>query len=308
MGTFIISLDCEGKWGMADHLEPYHHRLLTDRALAEVYDRIVALLARYDLPATFAYVMAFTLTEAERRELAPLLVRQETKKDAWLSHYWAAEEQGLVEGWFQPHALDVVREDGRHEIACHGFCHRPLGDNSLSAADAETELEAAATVARMKGVDLKTLIFPRNEVGHLALVRKSGFIGYREKLRRPSGVLGRAARVAEEFNIWAGPQEAKKPVGGDMVEIPPGYFFNWRFGVRKRVPLGVTVARWKKLLDRAARHGGVAHLWLHPHNLITGPDTAESLAAVIAYAAALRAGGKLEVMTQEQFSDKMRAS
>ena len=29
-GRFIISLDCEGKWGMADKLQPYHHRLLTD--------------------------------------------------------------------------------------------------------------------------------------------------------------------------------------------------------------------------------------------------------------------------------------
>ena len=65
-----------------------------------------------------------------------------------------------------------------------------------------------------------------------------------------------------------------------MVAIPAGFFFNWRFGLRRIVPPAVTELRWRNLLNRCAREGGVVHLWLHPHNLITGPGTAPVLSSV----------------------------
>ena len=308
MGSFIVSLDCEGKWGMADHLEPYHHRLLTDSALAEVYDRLVALFARHDVPATFAYVMAFTLTPVERRHFAQLLEPRDSADDPWMRHFWAAQKKGLGEGWFQPHALEAVRADGRHEIACHGFCHRPLGDQSISEEAARTELDAAAAVAEMKGISLKTFIFPRNEVGHLMLLRRMGIIGYRARLERAAGMTGRISRFVDEFNLWSRPQPEPHGGNGGLVTIPAGYFHNWRFGARRYIPLWLTIARWKRLLDRAAEEGGVAHLLLHPHNLITGPDTATSLEAILAYAAELREQGKLMIETQQQFCTRIGAS
>lgn len=300
-GTFIISLDCEGKWGMADHLEPYHRTLLTDRALADVYDRLVALFGRYEMPATFAFVMAFVLGLEERREFPALLDKGEAGGDSWLRHYWADIDAGGSEGWFQPHALAAVQADGRHEIACHSFCHRPMDDASLSAEQARAELAAAARVAEIKQVDLETFIFPRNAVGNLPSLAQAGYIGYREKLARPDGRLGRVARLAEEFNIRPAVQMPCESREG-MVPIPPGYFFNWRFGARRHVPPAFTVARWKSLIDRSARTSGVAHLWLHPHNLITAPDTAETLEAVLAYASRQRDAGRIEVLTQEAFS------
>lgn len=308
MGSFIISLDCEGKWGMADHLEPYLQTNLTDVALASVYDHFVGLFARYELPATFAYVMAFTLTGPERARLGHLLAKEKRSGDSWLSHHWADLDRGNVEGWFQPHALDAVTADGRHEIACHGFCHRPLNEAAISQEEAEAELDAAQTVAEMKGVSLKTFIFPRNMVGHLPVLQRKGYIGYRALLERPAGKLGRAARLAEEFNIWAQPQPPEKPNPGEMVRIPAGYFFNWRWGSRRRVPPGVTVRRWRNLIDRAAEGGGVAHLWLHPHNLITGPETRATLESVLAYAAKLRDQGKIKVVTQERYCSDVLAS
>jgi peptidoglycan/xylan/chitin deacetylase (PgdA/CDA1 family) len=298
LGTFIISLDCEGKWGMADHLRPYHHQLLTDNALAGVYERLVSLFGRYDIPATFAFVMAFTLSEAERKEFEPLLGQQAGREDPWLSFYWRERAAGRTQGWFQPRALETVMEDGRHEIACHSFCHRPMGENSITPAQAQDELDAAARVAKTKGVHPETFIFPRNEIGYLRLLHNFGYSGYRERLARPEGVLGRAFRIAEEFNVRPKVQRANRSREKEPFPIPPGYFFNWRFGARKQVPLRVTVERWRSLLNRTAATGGVAHLWLHPHNLITGPDTATSLERVLAHAAQLRENGRISILTQ----------
>jgi peptidoglycan/xylan/chitin deacetylase (PgdA/CDA1 family) len=295
---FIVSLDCEGKWGMADHLHPYHHQLLTDAALARVYEQLVDMFARYEIPATFAYVMAFVLSPEEREHFAHKLLGDE--QDEWLRPYRKAARDGQLGGWHQPAALDIVRAVNMHEIACHSFCHRPIGDAAISAEGADAELDAAIEAAHMKKLSLQTFVFPRNEPGHLRVLRSHGFIGYRQRLSRPRGVLGRAVSLAEEFNVWATPQRPNPVVDG-LVPIPSGRFLNWRFGLRNRVPATATVERWRHQLRKAATTGGVVHLWLHPHNLITGPSTATLLEQVLAEVATMRDGGQVRVLTQRDY-------
>ena len=294
---FIISLDCEGKWGMADHLQPYHHELLTDAALARAYERLVALFARYEVPATFAFVMAFTLAPDERERFRTELLGDDG--DAWLRPYHEDLAAGRQQGWHVPQALDIIRAAAIHEVACHSFCHRPLGDRSISAAGAASELSSAHDVARLKGIPLETFIFPRNEVGHLAELRSAGFIGYRERLQRPRGKLGRALSLADELNMWTSAQRAT-PAREGLVPIPSGRFLNWRFGARRWVPAAVTRARWRHQLRRAGC-GDVVHLWLHPHNLITAPDTEPLLEAVLAEVAAMRDAGRIRIVTQRDY-------
>lgn len=299
-GRFIISLDCEGKWGMADVLQDYHHRLFTDEALAAVYADLVALFGAYDTPATFAFVMAFTLSQDERKEFAALL-EDSGRKDDWLTHHWDERRAGRTGGWFQPEALEIVRADPRHEIACHSFCHRDLADGAISEAGAEAELAAAAAVAALKGVDLRTFVYPRNSIGHLAALRRAGYVGY----RTARGSRGRILAIASEFNLRPAPEEAVSPRADGLIAIPAGYFLNWRFGPRRYVPQAVTVRRWTNLLDSAAASGGVAHLWFHPHNLITGPSTRDALEQILAYAARLREEGRLQIVTQERYCEDL---
>jgi peptidoglycan/xylan/chitin deacetylase (PgdA/CDA1 family) len=303
---FIISLDCEGKWGMADHLQPYHHEHLTDAALTRAYERLIDLFGRYEVPATFAFVMAFVLKREEREHFAGELLGDEP--DPWLRPYREEVAGGKAQGWHVPAALDLVRAAATHEVACHSFCHRPLGDRSISAAGASAELDAAAAAARLKGLSLKTFVFPRNEVGHLPELREHGFIGYRERLRRPTGKLGRALSLAEEMNVWA-PAQQQSPVADGIVPIPSGRFLNWRFGARSWVPPEVTAARWRHQLRDAVADGGVVHLWLHPHNLLTAPDTEALLETVLRDVAVMRDAGRITTVTQRDYCrEVMRAA
>jgi hypothetical protein len=304
--TFIMSLDCEGKWGMADRLQPYHHRDFTTANLTQTYRQLLAMLGRYDISATFAFVMAFTLSAREREEFAILDPRR-NRDDDWLRHYWQDLEAGHVDGWHCPEALDRVRESGAHEIASHSFCHRPLGDGSIGAAGAAEELAFADQAAKLKALQLKTLVFPRNEVGNLPAVQSAGYLGYRAHLPRPGGRRGQALALLEEFAIRRRPQDPLESQDG-LVAIPPGFFFNWRFGLRRLVPPQVTALRWRTMLNRCARDGGVVHLWLHPHNLITGPATAPVLAAVLAEVARLRDQGKIQVLTQQDYCERRLAA
>ena len=279
-GTFILSLDCEGKWGMADCLDRRHQELLTSVRLIKAYETLADMFGRFDIQATFAFVMALLLEQDDRQRF---------------------------EGWHLPEALAIVRSGKGHEIACHGFCHRPLADDLVSAAQARAELEAAVQVAHSKQIDLQTFIFPRNEVGHLDEIRKAGFVGYRTALRRVNGMGGRAIRIAEELNLWRLPQQSMPVADNGLVPIPAGYFFNWRYGTRRLIPPEITHMRWRNLLRRGAR-GGVVHLWLHPHNLVTASDTAHALERFLAEVAEARAAGRIRIATQAEYCREQLSS
>jgi hypothetical protein len=300
-GTMIISLDCEGKWGMADKIGPYHENFLTDEALARAYRDLIDLFDRYDIPATFAFVMAFTLDESERRTCSGLLRDVSISGKNWLVNYRKAQERGNLSGWHQPGSFDLVRKSGRHEIACHGFSHLPLDEKEIDAQDARLELQAASEIAHLKGVKLETFIYPRNHVGFVSMLPQHGYLGYREGLSRPEGKLGRVSGIVSQFNVFEKGQPSRSSVDGTPIPIPCGYPFNWRTGVRRLVPKAVTVQRWHGIMRRASERREVAHLWLHPHNIITGPETLIVLEQVLRDAAKLRDAGSISIVTQAQY-------
>ena len=302
-GQFIISLDCEGKWGFADCVTPHHDAYFTEANLLKAYRKLIALFARYEVPATFAFVMAFTLSNTERAALADRLRDVLVDGKNWLRYYRAAELNGRTEGWFCPLALDEVRAHREHEVGCHSFCHAPLAKSSIARDDAAQELDAASTVAAIKGLELRTFVYPRNQIGYRELLRKHGYIGYREALDRVRGALGRAQSLANEFRIFARSQPPLEDADG-LCRIPAGYFFNWRYGVRAKIPKAVTRRRWASILRHAADRSEVAHLWLHPHNVIDGPETFDLLEDVLRDAASLRAQNRLEFVTQKDYAER----
>lgn len=299
-GQFIISLDCEGKWGMADHITAHHNRHLTHANLVGAYRSLVSSFARYETPATFAFVMLYLLDRRERAGFADRIVDIDIDGANWLRHFRAAEQAGDVDGWFCPEALDIVRASPEHEIACHGFCHVPLANGLISSREVVNELRACQDVARLRAVELQTFVYPRNQVGHLDELAAAGFKGFRDTNGRPQNAAGRVAGLASEFNIFSRAEHLREPKAG-MEVIPAGNFLNWQRGLRRLVPRRVSRLRWKAILQDAADTGGTAHIWLHPHNLIDGPGTLERLEDVLAEASYLRDSGRLDIITMAEY-------
>lgn len=301
---FILSLDCEGKWGMADQISDYHDHHLTSERLRDAYARLLGLFARYELPVTFAFVMAFLLSPDEQREHDHLFPTCEPGTQ-WLRHFRAAQDRGDLNGWSSPELLDMVRDAGGnkiggHEIGCHGFSHLPLGEDA-SRTSVAAEFAAVRDIAARRGVTLETLVFPRNQVGHVDLVEQAGFVGYRDRLAQGGGRIG---ALAAEFAGRPKPQAGAKPNPIGSTAIPAGFFFNWRVGARRMVPPSVTEMRWRNMVN-AAGANDVVHLWLHPHNIITGPETFGVLERVLRNVARRRDAGVLEAVTQSTYCHQL---
>jgi peptidoglycan/xylan/chitin deacetylase (PgdA/CDA1 family) len=288
-GLFIVSFDCEGKWGVADLLAPVHHRTLSDERIRNAYEAIVRLLADLSVPATFAVTELFLKS---RDELMALPEDEIRERLPYVGPAFDDLARGSGEGWSAPWLLDLI---GRvHEQACHGVTHTPW--TAMTREQACYELSLAQKAAG------RTFIHPRNAVAHLDLIEEAGFAGY----RLPPPERSRAISMASEFNPFA--RAERSPPCAPLQPIPGGYFINWLSGLRRIVPKAVTRLRARRVLQDAARNGSVAHFWTHPENIAAAPATLGNLAAVLEEAVSLRRQGLIEVVTQIDYCRSLKGA
>jgi len=296
VARFILSLDCEGKWGVADHLTPGHHAALSDERLREAYRGVLAALDEFDIPATFAFVGCFALSSGDLDRLRPSLEALANDAPGYLEHALRDSRDGSREGWtgdWAMEAVDAARPD--HEIALHGATHIPWDWPGLTEAAARRELgmlfEAGAPILSR----VTTYIYPRNAIAHPQVLEEFGIAGLRHA--RSHG--NRLASLASEFDLFSRP-EAELP-DDSPVRIPAGYFVNWLSGPRRFVPVGISRLRARRMLRRAAQTGGVVHYWTHPENIASAPATLDLLRGILEDVARMRDAGQCEVLTQDQY-------
>jgi len=300
-GTFILSFDCEGKFGMADHLTPELEARLTNRQNTAAYRRILATLDRHQLRGTFAFVGACTLHPDEYPQWQGVFPHVPVAGRDWLETFFRDAGRGAFDGWLNPEPLSLVRQAGGHEVATHGFSHLPLAESVIGAENFDRELAAATRLARARGDTIRTIVYPRNQVGHTARLGAHGLTGYRAALNPQwRGLTRRASNVLAEFNVLARSQSAGKPAV--PIAVPSGHILNFHHNLARRiVPRAVTIARWRRMLEHAAQTGGVVHLWSHPHNFLTDPGLEEVFAGILGQAAVLLKEGRLRNLTMEEY-------
>lgn len=287
---FILSFDCEGKWGVADVLSRREHKQLTDLRLRQAYDEIAALLDEYDVPATFAFVGAFSQSARDFDGIRPLLEELRQRAPSYLTPALDDIAHGSAQGWHGDWAVDAVGvARTRHEIALHGVSHVPW--NSVDAAFARRELEI---VPQLKGPvrDSRTFVYPRNAVAHEQLLSDAGFEGYRTG--RP---MSRARSFLSEFDLFTRPEPVVARTNGAQ-PIPAGYFVNWKNGLRRLVPSWLSVLRAQRMLETARQNEAVVHYWLHPENVASAPETLALLRSLVRTAADARERGHCTILTQ----------
>jgi len=289
-GQFILSFDCEGKWGVADELASRHARQLTDENLRQAYQSIVHLLDEFRVEATFAFVGAFTQSAQGFARARPAIEEMSRRFPAYLGPALRHIDEKSAEGWHGEQLVDLVgNARASHEIALHGVTHVPWTSMDRPSAEAEMaifdSLEGPVRQSR-------TFVYPRNLVAHSEVLAKHGFEGFRTA--RPSR--SRARSLLSEFNLFEAPEH---PAGANgIVRIPAGFFLNWRSGLRRLVPPAVTRARARRLLNAAAQSDGVVHYWLHPENVVSAPGTLDLLRMLVRDVAEARDAGRCNVLTQ----------
>jgi peptidoglycan/xylan/chitin deacetylase (PgdA/CDA1 family) len=315
-GTMILSLDLELCWGQFDLLPVPTLEAISSEERPQI-KRLLRLLDQYEIPATWAVVGHLMLEGCSRHnseahpEVAP------HAEYSWFPQDWYVHDPCISAaespGWYAPDIVEWIREARvPHELASHSFAHIYYGDRECSAAAARADLTAAVAAAAAKDIVLKSFVFPRNQVGHLNVLREEGIRTYRgvgpSPFGKDKGVLGRTLRFLDQL-LGLPPMSirAEEAMPG-LWNIPGNHFFIARDGIRKLIPAASRVLKAKRGIRQAMRSGGLYHLWFHPFNLNADPDTMfAGLEEILSYAAHMRATDRLDILTMGEYGRRLEA-
>jgi len=305
-GVFTLSLDFELIWGTRDIAGlSFARQCELERDV--VIDRLLDLLHRYEIRATWCtlgHLFLDACSSGEDGRKHPDLVRPHHR---WWPQDWFAQDPCSDETtdaiWYGKSLVERIRRcPTPQEIGCHTFSHVILGDPGCSRETARSELEKCVELAREIGVDLASLAFPRNEVGHLDVVRELGFRCYRgtepnwyARPRVPPPVR-RAAHLFDVLVARTPPVVEIAERLPDLYDVPGSMIFFPSHGARRHLPTAQRVRRAHRGLQRAERERRIFHLWLHPTNLADEMEAMfAGLEAVLREAAQRRAAGTLDI-------------
>lgn len=303
VAKFVFSIDCEGKWGIADRGEQRLGHLTSDRLLA-AYNEILMVLNRNKIRASFGFVSALCMSRDwlhEKLYCAESSVYYAGKD--WLVQARDDFLKNDYSGWSEPALVKLVQSHGEQHICSHGGFHVPYDEEKTPKASIAEDIEVIKASRMVLGLSLDILIFPRNIIGYRECLAGAGFKAFRglDKSESVPGLVGKAYRIANEFLSMdcADLKLVVKNQEGPLVQLSSAKFLNSKIGVRKFVPTHVTKNRIDTLVRYAVTQGVTVHFYTHPHNFISDPSMLEKHAYLMGVVAKYARSGDLKVMTME---------
>lgn len=277
-GVFTLSLDFELIWGTVDVRGPEPYRRTCEIERDVVLDRLLELLAEFDISATWCIVGHLFLSSCAPQNGVkhPEIVRP---PHSWTAGDWFAHDPCGTEKtdpiFYGASLIERIRScPVEQEIGCHSFSHVIFGDPGCSREAAASEVAECVRLAADRGLELRTFAFPRNRVGHLDVLREHGLTCYRgpEPAWYESPGLPRAVKrlghLADVITARRPPVSSPEESFESVWNIPASMMFFPMRGPRRHIPLSRRVRRAIKGLDRAAAERRIFHLWFHPTNLV----------------------------------------
>jgi peptidoglycan/xylan/chitin deacetylase (PgdA/CDA1 family) len=288
-GALVISLDFELHWGVRDKCAPdgpYRDNLLGAR---KAIPAILDLFEEFDIAATWATVgFLFAESRREREKFSPAIRPQYV--DSRLDPYRepVGEDENHDPLHYAPSIIEMIRNRKKQEIATHTFSHYYCLEPGESRETFAADLRSATAIARQRGIELRSIVFPRNQFrpGYEEVLRECGILCYRgnelnwmyrPRPRRRETLAVRGPRLLDHYVSLSGPKivrwkEILQPNGVANVRssmfLRP-YSLEWK---------GLEPVRLQRItggMQAAAEQRGIFHLWWHPHNF--GKHTQQNL-------------------------------
>ncbi len=279
-GTFLISLDYELMWGMFDVVTKSGYGKTNIENVPIVIDRMLSLFQKYDVHATIAAVGM--LMYKNKEDLLNDIPSLTPSYDNLNCSVYNGVIDDIMENeqlqFFQPEVVEKIRKVKTVEVGTHTYSHYYCWEKGQTIEQFEADIKKAYEVAARKDIELKSIIFPRNQVSpdYLKVCAKYGITAYRGNALKyfdePKSIFdlvkNRMCRMIDAyFNIGG---MTTVPYGDiDITECP----VNLRasrllrpFSQKLAFLEGLRLRRMKQEMLHAAKNGEMYHIWWHPHN------------------------------------------
>lgn len=319
-GCLIISLDYELMWGMIDVAKKQGYGITNVAKVPEVIDKLLCLFDRYGVHATFAIVglIMYKNVDSLLADMPSIYPSYHNKKLSPYENEYIKEITRTEERlFFQPDVVDKLNHSDGIEICTHTYSHFYCLEEGQTAQQFEQDIAKAIQIARDRGITIRSIVFPRNEVSeeYLQICNKYGIDSYRGNAikfynttnTKISAIKNRICRFVDSY-LCLDEQTTYIPsldIDG-MINIRASRFLRpcsdkYRFLEKLRL------RRIRREMISAAISGKVYHLWWHPHNMGVNMDINLNFLEKIlqCYKDCSNKYG-MQSMTMAELSDKIR--
>jgi peptidoglycan/xylan/chitin deacetylase (PgdA/CDA1 family) len=274
-GIFTISLDFELFWGVRDHrtLENYGENI---RNVHHVVPRLLELFSKYNVHCTWATV-GFLFFNEKKEMMSYLPVQRPTYEKKDYDPYPYLEQNELEKIYhFAPALIEQIRRTPGQEIGTHTFSHFYTLEKNTTIGQFQSDLRAAIAIAKEKGIEIKSIVFPRNQYSdeHIKACLEEGIKIYRGNAlsgvykptsRENEKLFRKGTRFADAYINITGHHCHAIPAVSEIINLPASRFlrpYDPKFKMFDKLKL----RRIKQGIKFAAKHGLIYQLWWHPHN------------------------------------------
>ena len=274
-GIFTISLDFELYWGVRDHrtLENYGDNISN---VHKIIPRLLEMFEQYGVHCTWATVgFLFCKDKSELVEEIPGLHPDYLKKEYDPYSYISKNELEAVYH-FAPALIEKIKNTPGQEIGTHTFSHFYTLEKNTNAEQFKTDLEAAVGKAKKNGIEIRSIVFPRNQYAdeHIKICKGAGIKVYRGNeesgpyrpvSREDENIFRRAVRFFDAYINITGHHCFQLPGAAGIINVPASRFlrpYSPKLGWLDRLKY----KRIKQSMEYAANRGLIYQLWWHPHN------------------------------------------
>ena len=294
-GHFVISLDYEIHWGVFDNksVDDYRENL---ENVNKVIDRLLALSDQYGIKLTFSTV-GLLFAKDKNDLLTHIPKNKPTYFIEKLNPYQLINSNGDNETEDPFHyalsKIEKIRDNGNHEIGTHTFSHFYCHEQGQTSEQFDEDLNAAIKIAKPLGVNLNSIVFPKNQINpdddvdrpYLNVCKKHGITNFRGKEKsfiynihstkkyRNLFIFRALKPLDAYFNITGYNTYNLKGINENCIlfNIPSSRFLR-PYNTKLKFFEPLKLRRIKKAMTYAAKNNEAYHLWWHPHNFGSNID------------------------------------
>lgn len=286
-GSFVISLDFELMWGVRDKRtkENYGDAIIgVKTAIAKMLESF----KKHEVKVTFATV-GFLFHKNREELLINLPDNKVNYTDKDLSPYpeistYLGKNECDDPYYFGFGLLQLIKESDLHEISTHTYCHYYCLEPGQTLDMFKADLVKAIEVANREGVQIKSIVFPRNQYSqeYIEVCKQNGLTCYRGNeehfvYKSSSGneqtAFRRALRLIDSyFNITGYHCYKYSFIEKSFPHNIPSSRFLRPYNKKLKFLENQKLRRITRAMTYAARNNQVYHLWWHPHNFGRNTD------------------------------------
>jgi hypothetical protein len=299
-GNLVISLDFELLWGVFDKVDPSDKEEYFNNT-RQVIPEILKLFENYKTAGTWATVgMLFNENLADWKANQPKDLPQYDNQGLSPYHFMGQQNKKLPEKMlFAKDLIQKINGTARQEMATHTYSHYYCLENGQNIDQFKADLKQAISLAQRMNVNLKSLVFPRNQFNPDYL--KACFeLGIKTVRSNPSqwywqdttstALKNKLFRTGDAYfgkNNKSYRLEQISRNSGELLCQPASRFLRPISG--QAFLNNLRLKRIKSEMTTAAKKGEVYHLWWHPHNFGDFPEKSlEDLSVILKHFDVLR--------------------